>query len=74
MTFDQLKQEYSKCTACPKLCKSRTQVVFGSRNLIRHFAFYNSINFLQIDFKLLENTQHSNYYFRRNVNNLQSFA
>ncbi|MBS3124194.1 uracil-DNA glycosylase [Candidatus Woesearchaeota archaeon] len=32
MTFDELKQEYSKCTACPELCKSRTQVVFGSGN------------------------------------------
>ncbi len=30
--FDKLKQEYSACTKCPALCKSRTQVVFGSGN------------------------------------------
>jgi len=30
--FDKLKQEYSNCNRCKKLCKSRTQVVFGSGN------------------------------------------
>ncbi|MAG61103.1 uracil-DNA glycosylase [archaeon] len=28
--LQELKQEYSKCEKCPELCKSRTQVVFGS--------------------------------------------
>lgn len=32
MPFDQLKQEYSTCSKCPALCKSRSQVVFGSGN------------------------------------------
>lgn len=32
MPFNQLKQEYSQCTKCPSLCKSRSQVVFGSGN------------------------------------------
>ncbi|MDP3698912.1 MAG: uracil-DNA glycosylase [Nanoarchaeota archaeon] len=32
MPFDQLKQEYSKCSKCPALCQSRSQVVFGSGN------------------------------------------
>ncbi|MBI4981236.1 uracil-DNA glycosylase [Candidatus Woesearchaeota archaeon] len=27
-----LQQQYSTCTKCPALCKSRTQVVFGSGN------------------------------------------
>lgn len=30
--FDKLKQEYSNCKRCEKLCSSRTQVVFGSGN------------------------------------------
>lgn len=32
MTFEELKDEYSKCAKCPSLCDSRTQVVFGSGN------------------------------------------
>ena len=32
MDFDKLKEEYSKCSECPELCKSRSQVVFGSGN------------------------------------------
>ncbi len=32
MTLDHLRQEYSTCTKCPELCKSRTQVVFGNGN------------------------------------------
>ncbi|MBT4935907.1 uracil-DNA glycosylase [Candidatus Woesearchaeota archaeon] len=32
MPFNTLKQEYSTCTQCEKLCESRTQVVFGSGN------------------------------------------
>ena len=32
MQFNKLKQEYSKCNKCSNLCKSRTQVVFGSGN------------------------------------------
>jgi DNA polymerase len=31
-SFESLQQEYSSCTKCPKLCQSRTQVVFGSGN------------------------------------------
>lgn len=31
-TFEVLKEEYKTCTRCPKLCSSRTQVVFGSGN------------------------------------------
>jgi len=30
--FEQLKQKYLKCQKCEKLCRSRTQVVFGSGN------------------------------------------
>jgi len=30
--FLSLQQEYSTCQRCPSLCKSRTQVVFGSGN------------------------------------------
>ncbi len=30
--FQKLKQQYSTCQRCPALCKSRTQVVFGSGN------------------------------------------
>lgn len=30
--FHQLQQEYQHCQRCPALCKSRTQVVFGSGN------------------------------------------
>lgn len=30
--FLNLQQEYSQCQRCPALCKSRTQVVFGSGN------------------------------------------
>lgn len=30
--FNKLKQEYSNCKRCEKLCSSRTQVVFGSGN------------------------------------------
>ena len=30
--FDKLKQQYSDCSRCEKLCSSRTQVVFGSGN------------------------------------------
>ena len=30
--FLSLQQEYSACQRCPSLCKSRTQVVFGSGN------------------------------------------
>ncbi len=30
--YDELKEEYNNCQRCPKLCKSRTQVVFGSGN------------------------------------------
>lgn len=30
MHIDNLRQQYSACTKCPALCKSRTQVVFGS--------------------------------------------
>jgi len=30
MTLTELKQEYSQCNKCPALCKSRSQVVFGS--------------------------------------------
>ena len=32
MDFDELKQEYSKCCKCDKLCENRTQVVFGAGN------------------------------------------
>ena len=32
MSFPQLKEEYLRCTRCPSLCQSRTQVVFGSGN------------------------------------------
>jgi len=32
MTLDQLRQEYSTCTKCPELIKSRTKVVFGNGN------------------------------------------
>jgi uracil-DNA glycosylase len=32
MSFNLLKQKYSTCTLCPRLCKSRTQVVFGNGN------------------------------------------
>jgi uracil-DNA glycosylase len=32
MSFDELKQEYSKCSQCTELCDNRTQVVFGSGN------------------------------------------
>jgi DNA polymerase len=32
MNFNSLKEEYSKCKKCPKLCESRSQVVFGSGN------------------------------------------
>ena len=32
MDLDQLRKEYSTCTKCPALCKSRTKVVFGSGN------------------------------------------
>lgn len=32
MPFNTLKQEFLKCTRCPMLCKSRSQVVFGSGN------------------------------------------
>ena len=32
MSFNKLKEEYQKCTKCPNLCDSRTQVVFGSGN------------------------------------------
>ena len=31
-TFETLKEEYKTCTRCPRLCSSRTQVVFGSGN------------------------------------------
>ncbi len=31
-TFLSLQQEYQHCRRCPALCKSRTQVVFGSGN------------------------------------------
>ena len=31
-SFEELKEEYKNCTKCPKLCKSRIQVVFGSGN------------------------------------------
>ena len=31
-TFDSLKEEYQSCKKCEKLCKSRSQVVFGSGN------------------------------------------
>ena len=31
-TLEVLKEEYKTCTRCPKLCASRTQVVFGSGN------------------------------------------
>lgn len=31
-SFESLKEEYKTCTRCPKLCKSRSQVVFGSGN------------------------------------------
>jgi uracil-DNA glycosylase len=30
--FNKLKQQYSNCNRCEKLCSSRTQVVFGSGN------------------------------------------
>lgn len=30
--LDDLKEEYRNCQRCPTLCKSRTQVVFGSGN------------------------------------------
>ena len=32
MSLTILQQQYSSCTKCPALCKSRTQVVFGSGN------------------------------------------
>lgn len=32
MSFNKLKEEYSNCCKCSELCKSRTQVVFGSGN------------------------------------------
>ncbi len=32
MDFEELKKEYSSCAKCPELCRSRTQVVFGSGN------------------------------------------
>jgi uracil-DNA glycosylase len=32
MSFELLKQQYSNCNKCSELCKSRTQVVFGSGN------------------------------------------
>ncbi|MBU0460191.1 MAG: hypothetical protein KKH52_02075 [Nanoarchaeota archaeon] len=32
MPFQQLKQEYLKCTNCPELVQNRTQIVFGSGN------------------------------------------
>ncbi|MBS3163050.1 uracil-DNA glycosylase [Candidatus Woesearchaeota archaeon] len=32
MDFEALKQEYLQCKNCPKLMKSRSQVVFGSGN------------------------------------------
>jgi len=32
MSFEELKQEYSVCSRCSELCKSRSQVVFGSGN------------------------------------------
>lgn len=32
MNFEELKQHYSKCEKCTELCKSRSQVVFGSGN------------------------------------------
>ncbi len=32
MEFNDLKQTYSSCTKCSKLCQSRSQVVFGSGN------------------------------------------
>ena len=30
MSFNQLKEKYQKCSKCPNLCESRSQVVFGS--------------------------------------------
>ncbi len=30
--LDELKQQYLKCCKCPELCRSRSQVVFGSGN------------------------------------------
>lgn len=32
MSFDLLKEQYKGCTKCSELCKSRSQVVFGSGN------------------------------------------
>ncbi len=32
MDFNTLKQQYSSCCRCPALCRSRSQVVFGSGN------------------------------------------
>ncbi|PIN76066.1 uracil-DNA glycosylase [Candidatus Woesearchaeota archaeon CG10_big_fil_rev_8_21_14_0_10_36_11] len=39
MPFKTLKQEYSICTKCSSLCKSRTQVVFGSGNQYADILF-----------------------------------
>ena len=30
MNYEELKNKYLKCSKCPQLCQSRTQVVFGS--------------------------------------------
>jgi len=32
MLFNALKEKYQKCSKCPSLCQSRSQVVFGSGN------------------------------------------
>jgi len=32
MNLDLLKQQYTSCRKCPKLCQSRSQVVFGNGN------------------------------------------
>ncbi len=32
MSLENLRLEYSTCTKCPELCKSRTKVVFGNGN------------------------------------------
>ena len=32
MSFEELKEQYKSCSKCSELCKSRSQVVFGSGN------------------------------------------
>ncbi|MEK6900787.1 MAG: hypothetical protein AABX37_00415 [Nanoarchaeota archaeon] len=73
MSLEKLKEEYSACQRCPALCKSRSQVVFGSGNYL-NITVTDYDNLPKLHFKSYNKHQLSNYHFRRNIKDLQSFV